>query len=144
VFEKLISVSARDLAAGRRPWTPDTARFCTDLFDQLAATWDTAISGQVRYEVTGPRVAGVFVIVPSFAHDMIDPETNRITMVFGDSAAAETTALYLYGSEHQRPNSPQVNGITLVGRHGLNLDEDHHGGRLGRPGCGRRSCWRGP
>ncbi len=31
---------ARGLPAGR-PWTPQAARFFTDLFDQLAATWDT-------------------------------------------------------------------------------------------------------
>lgn len=33
---------ARDLAAGRRPWTAEAARFVADQFDQLAAEWDTA------------------------------------------------------------------------------------------------------
>ena len=32
---------ARDLAAGRRPWDTETAHFVADLFDQLAAEWDT-------------------------------------------------------------------------------------------------------
>ncbi|WP_405883767.1 class I SAM-dependent methyltransferase [Streptomyces sp. NBC_01136] len=32
---------ARDLAAGRRPWTAETARFLTEQFDQMAADWDT-------------------------------------------------------------------------------------------------------
>ncbi|MET7694030.1 class I SAM-dependent methyltransferase [Streptomyces sp. NPDC005483] len=31
---------ARDLAAGRRPWTAEAAAFITDQFDQLAADWD--------------------------------------------------------------------------------------------------------
>ena len=33
---------ARDLAAGRRSWDAETARFVTDLFDQLAVDWDAA------------------------------------------------------------------------------------------------------
>ncbi|MCT9093780.1 methyltransferase domain-containing protein [Streptomyces sp. ASQP_92] len=37
----LFQAFARDLAAGRRPWTPEAARFLSDLFDQLAASWDT-------------------------------------------------------------------------------------------------------
>ncbi|MGW6404078.1 class I SAM-dependent DNA methyltransferase [Streptomyces sp. NPDC055134] len=32
---------ARDLAAGRRTWTPETAGFLHDLFDQLAGSWDS-------------------------------------------------------------------------------------------------------
>ncbi|MGW3984247.1 class I SAM-dependent methyltransferase [Streptomyces mirabilis] len=32
---------ARDLAAGRRPWTAEAAQFITAQFDQLAAHWDT-------------------------------------------------------------------------------------------------------
>ncbi|MDX3763538.1 MULTISPECIES: class I SAM-dependent methyltransferase [Streptomyces] len=32
---------ARDLAAGRRPWTAETAQFITAQFDQFAAHWDT-------------------------------------------------------------------------------------------------------
>lgn len=32
---------ARDLAAGRRSWDADTARFIADQFDQLAGEWDT-------------------------------------------------------------------------------------------------------
>ncbi|MGW0285421.1 methyltransferase domain-containing protein [Streptomyces sp. NPDC003236] len=32
---------ACDLAAGRRAWTPEAAHFIADLFDQLAADWDT-------------------------------------------------------------------------------------------------------
>ncbi|WP_225831443.1 class I SAM-dependent methyltransferase [Streptomyces sp. NK08204] len=32
---------AHDLAAGRRPWTAEAAQFVADLFDQLAADWDT-------------------------------------------------------------------------------------------------------
>ncbi|MGQ4420853.1 class I SAM-dependent methyltransferase [Streptomyces sp. SAS_269] len=32
---------ASDLAAGRRSWTAETAHFITDMFDQLAADWDT-------------------------------------------------------------------------------------------------------
>lgn len=31
---------ARDLAAGRRPWTAETARFVAAQFDELAADWD--------------------------------------------------------------------------------------------------------
>ncbi|PBC92796.1 Methyltransferase domain-containing protein [Streptomyces sp. OV198] len=32
---------ARDLAAGRRPWTTEAAGFLSRLFDQLADSWDT-------------------------------------------------------------------------------------------------------
>ncbi|MFE2732657.1 class I SAM-dependent DNA methyltransferase [Streptomyces sp. NPDC059349] len=32
---------ARDLAAGRRPWTTEAAGFLSDLFDQLAGSWDS-------------------------------------------------------------------------------------------------------
>jgi SAM-dependent methyltransferase len=32
---------ARDLAAGRRPWTAEAAQFITAQFDQFAAHWDT-------------------------------------------------------------------------------------------------------
>jgi predicted TPR repeat methyltransferase len=32
---------AHDLATGRRPWTAEAAQFIADLFDQLAADWDT-------------------------------------------------------------------------------------------------------
>lgn len=32
---------AHDLATGRRPWTAEAAQFVADLFDQLAADWDT-------------------------------------------------------------------------------------------------------
>jgi len=32
---------ARELAAGRRPWTPETASFIAGQFDGLAAAWDT-------------------------------------------------------------------------------------------------------
>ncbi|WP_406433449.1 class I SAM-dependent methyltransferase [Streptomyces sp. NBC_01589] len=32
---------ARDLAAGRRPWTTEAADFLSGLFDQLADSWDT-------------------------------------------------------------------------------------------------------
>ncbi|WP_229703714.1 class I SAM-dependent DNA methyltransferase [Streptomyces albiflavescens] len=38
----LFRTFARDLAAGRRPWTAETARFLSDLFDELADSWDTA------------------------------------------------------------------------------------------------------
>lgn len=33
---------ARDLAAGRRSWDAETARFVTDLFDRMAADWDSS------------------------------------------------------------------------------------------------------
>ncbi|MET9683343.1 class I SAM-dependent methyltransferase [Streptomyces coeruleorubidus] len=33
---------ARDLAAGRRSWDAETARFVTDLFDQLAPNWNSS------------------------------------------------------------------------------------------------------
>ncbi|GAA0641872.1 hypothetical protein Stsp02_20160 [Streptomyces sp. NBRC 14336] len=33
---------ARDLAAGRRHWDAETARFIAELFDRLAAEWDTS------------------------------------------------------------------------------------------------------
>ncbi|WP_371589014.1 class I SAM-dependent methyltransferase [Streptomyces virginiae] len=32
---------ARDLAAGRRPWTAETAQFISGQFDELATDWDT-------------------------------------------------------------------------------------------------------
>ncbi|MEU6555239.1 class I SAM-dependent methyltransferase [Streptomyces sp. NPDC046915] len=32
---------AQDLAAGQRPWSAEAAQFVADLFDQLAADWDT-------------------------------------------------------------------------------------------------------
>lgn len=32
---------ARDIAAGRRAWTAESAQFIADQFDQLAADWDT-------------------------------------------------------------------------------------------------------
>ncbi|MFF0163737.1 hypothetical protein ACFYRY_40430 [Streptomyces sp. NPDC005263] len=32
---------AQDLAAGRRPWTAETAQFIAAQLDQLAAGWDT-------------------------------------------------------------------------------------------------------
>ncbi|MGW3209167.1 hypothetical protein [Streptomyces sp. NPDC001135] len=37
----LFRAFARDLAAGRRPWTAETAQFIAARFDQLAADWDT-------------------------------------------------------------------------------------------------------
>ncbi|WP_432178670.1 class I SAM-dependent methyltransferase [Streptomyces sp. NBC_00063] len=37
-------VFARDLAAGRRSWDGETARFITDQFDQMAAEWDTTLA----------------------------------------------------------------------------------------------------
>ncbi|MBO2449456.1 class I SAM-dependent methyltransferase [Actinomadura barringtoniae] len=36
----ILRTFARDLAAGH-PWTPEAAKFFTDVFDELAATWDT-------------------------------------------------------------------------------------------------------
>ncbi|WP_405824983.1 methyltransferase domain-containing protein [Streptomyces sp. NBC_01390] len=38
---EVFRVFARDLAAGRRPWTAETAHFIADRFDRLAADWDT-------------------------------------------------------------------------------------------------------
>ncbi|WP_329452561.1 class I SAM-dependent methyltransferase [Streptomyces sp. NBC_01724] len=35
---------ARDLAAGRRPWTTETAGFLSGLFDQLAGSWDSDLA----------------------------------------------------------------------------------------------------
>ncbi|MER7542137.1 class I SAM-dependent methyltransferase [Spirillospora sp. NPDC127506] len=37
----LLRTFARDLATGHQAWTRETAQFFRDLFDQLAATWDT-------------------------------------------------------------------------------------------------------
>lgn len=37
----LFRAFARDLAAGRRPWTAETAHFIAAQFDQLAPDWDT-------------------------------------------------------------------------------------------------------
>lgn len=37
----LFRAFARDLAAGRRPWTAETAHFIAAQFDQLANDWDT-------------------------------------------------------------------------------------------------------
>ncbi|GAA0585466.1 class I SAM-dependent methyltransferase [Actinomadura livida] len=39
----MLRAFARDRAAGR-PWTGEAARFFTDLFDELAATWDTGLA----------------------------------------------------------------------------------------------------
>ncbi|MEU2334689.1 methyltransferase domain-containing protein [Streptomyces sp. NPDC013172] len=39
---EVFRVFARDLAAGRRSWDVETARFVATLFDQLAAEWDTS------------------------------------------------------------------------------------------------------
>lgn len=55
---------ARDLAAGRRPWTAHTAQFIAAQFDQLATDWDsTRASGRddpLRDALTrgGPLPAG--------------------------------------------------------------------------------------
>lgn len=38
---EVFRVFARDLAAGRRSWDSETARFIATQFDQLAADWDT-------------------------------------------------------------------------------------------------------
>ncbi|MFD8376313.1 class I SAM-dependent methyltransferase [Streptomyces sp. NPDC059688] len=35
---------AADLAAGRQRWMPEVARFIADMFDQLAADWDTSLA----------------------------------------------------------------------------------------------------
>lgn len=38
---ELFRAFARDLAAGRRPWSPEAARLIGEQFDQLADDWDT-------------------------------------------------------------------------------------------------------
>lgn len=35
---------ARDLTAGRRPWTAETAQFVAARFDRLAPDWDTSLA----------------------------------------------------------------------------------------------------
>ncbi|MFE4256419.1 class I SAM-dependent DNA methyltransferase [Streptomyces sp. NPDC056910] len=41
---EVFRVFARDLAAGRRSWDGETARFIADQFDQMAAEWDTTLA----------------------------------------------------------------------------------------------------
>lgn len=41
---EVFRVFARDLAAGRRSWDGETARFIADQFDQMAAEWDTTVA----------------------------------------------------------------------------------------------------
>lgn len=107
---------ARDTDSQHSVTASRTVTLPTNQHGPITATTDTDwLTGAVRYHVRGARVEGVFVVLPRFASDRVDLDTDLLRITFGEPPPGAGLEEYYCGPGSGYRNKPTVNGVPLEG-----------------------------